>query len=93
MDEALPERCIDLNAQMTSRGDMLVSGTLSGLALLGLTPAGAVGKRFVFNAGGEEEDGQPGHLIFHGTIATDARFGHLAVADERGVFWRAQSTG
>jgi len=85
-----PEVHIDVNARMTANGYLLVDGTISDLARLGLTPEQAAGRSFTFNGGDDEHDGKPADVMFDGTIEKDNEFGYLAVADSRGIYWRAK---
>lgn len=82
------ELFIDLNARMTDNGYLLTNGTLADLQRLGLTPDKAVGMRFTFNGGADEDDGKPADIMFDGTIEKHEQFGYLAVADSRGIYWK-----
>ena len=91
MKPALPEIFCDLNARMTDNGYALTSGSLQDLASLGLTVEQAVGMQFTFNAGDDtSEGGDPVEIVFDGTIESDAKWGFLAVADSKGIYWRAK---
>lgn len=89
-NEAMPQIFIDLNARMTDNGFLLTKGSLADLAKLGLTPEAAVGKRFTFMGGDDEDNGRPADIMFDGTIQKDETFGYLAVADANGIYWKAK---
>lgn len=86
----MPRIFIDLNARMTDNGFLLTEGSLADLAKLDLTPETAVGKRFTFMGGDDEDNGQPADIMFDGTIQKDETFGYLAVSDARGIHWKAK---
>ncbi|UHQ18315.1 hypothetical protein LVB87_08750 [Lysobacter sp. KIS68-7] len=85
-----PEIYIDLNAAMIERGYLLCRGSVDDLAKLGLTPADAVGMRFTFVQDEVDEQGNPDDIMFNGIVIHDPKWGHLAFADEDGVYWRSE---
>ena len=87
----LREIFIDLNARMTGNGFALTNGSIADLAALGLTPAQAVGMEFVFNGGDDTvEDGDSVEILFEGIIELHDQWGYLAVANSKGIYWRAK---
>lgn len=93
MTEPLPEIYCDLNAVATANSYRLTDGSFADLKKLGLTPEQAIGMRFSFNGGDDEdENGQPADIMFDGTIVKDEKWGWLAVADGKGVYWRVKTS-
>ncbi|WP_223786815.1 hypothetical protein [Marinicella meishanensis] len=89
MTKLLPEIFCDLNAGVGVKSYRLTVGSFADLERLGLTPEQAVGMRFSFNGGADEdENGQPADIMFHGTVVKDDQWGYLAVADGKGIYWR-----
>jgi len=92
MKQAPREIFVDLNARMTDNGFALTNGSITDLAALGLTPEQAVGMTFLFNGGDDTPEGSdPVEVVFDGTIEQDERWGYLAVADSKGIYWRAKA--
>ena len=85
-----PEIWCDFNGRMTERGFLPTSGTLRDLAALGLTLESAVGRRFVFVSGDEDEHGNPDDIMCNGIVVRDLAFGILLEADESGIYWRSE---
>jgi hypothetical protein len=84
------EICCDLNARMTKNGYSLeTNGSIEDFDRIGLTLEQAVGKRFIFNGGADEDDnGQPADIMFRGIVVKDPEWGYLAEEDADGIFWR-----
>ena len=93
MTKQLPEIFCDLNAGCARPNSYrLTYGSVADLEKLGLTPEQAIGIRFSFNGGADaDENGQDADIMFDGTIVKDDRWGYLAVADGKGVYWRPKT--
>lgn len=73
---------------MTKHGYLLTRGTIDDLAKLGLTPETAVGRRFVFNGGGDANEGElMSEIMSEGTIIRHPDFGFLLECDVQ-IYWR-----
>lgn len=93
MSKNLPEIFCDLNAGARANSYRLTNGSFGDLQKLGLTPEQAVGMRFSFNGGvDEDESGRPADIMFDGTIVKDDEWGYLAVADSKGIYWRPKTS-
>jgi hypothetical protein len=93
MTKQLPEIFCDLNAGAKANSYRLTDGSFADLERLGLTPEQAVGMRFSFNGGSDtDENGQAADIMFDGTIIKDDKWGYLAVADSKGVYWRLKAS-
>ena len=93
MTKQLSEIFCDLNAGATANGYRLTDGSFADLEKLGLTPEQAIGMRFSFNGGADrDENGQAADIMFDGTIVKDDYWGYLAVADDKGVYWRLKTS-
>jgi hypothetical protein len=67
---------------------MFTRGTFRDLESLGLTPAQAVGRWFVFNGGADaDEEGYAADICCRGVIVQDPRFEYLAETHGE-FFWR-----
>ncbi|WP_116812350.1 hypothetical protein [Steroidobacter cummioxidans] len=93
MTKQLPEIFCDLNAGAEVNSYRLTSGSFADLEKLGLTPQQAVGMRFSFNGGvDEDESGRLADIMFDGTIVKDDKWGYLAVTDSKGIYWRLKAS-
>jgi len=88
----LREIFCDLNAVATENSHRRTKGSFAGLKRKVLTPEQAVGMRFSFYGGADEDEhGQPADIIFNGTVVMDDERGYLAVVDINGIYWRPKT--